>query len=288
MKYELYKLLEMSNDEYHKKQPLKDHHFSSSQLKTMIKDPQQFKTEHIDRKLEEERRNPAFDIGTYFHTAILEPHLLETECAVWKGGRRSGKQWQIFQEDNKGKAIITIPELVMAENLIKGVENNDVAWDLIDHEDATEELSLFGHLLDIPVKVRLDTLVLGKKKSYIADLKSTTGNVFDVYVLQKKISDYGYVLSAAMYMDLVNDYIDKNKLPYAYVDEFFLIFATKDYPSSKVYRLRDGDMGIAVGRAKYEFALNEIKKNIKQKWTFPDEISDIEPSAWEVDQWLGK
>lgn len=269
--YDLYKMYEISNDEYHKKLPLDQHHFSSSQLKELLKDPEDFKTKNIDRKLEDDRRNPAFDIGTYFHTAVLEPHLLDDECIVWKGGRRSGKLWQEFQVKHEKKAILTIPELVLAENLIKGVEKNDVAWDLIDHPDATEEYSLFGKILGIPVKVRLDTLVLGKDKSYIADLKSTTGNVRDVESLKAKISKYGYDLSAALYMDLVNDYIDYNKLPFAHITDFYLIFATKDYPSSKVYRLYEGGKGIAVGRAKYERALTELKKHIEQDWTFPSE-----------------
>lgn len=280
--YKLYN--DLSNADYHKKHSIKDHYFSSSQLKEMLKDPRFFITKNIHRKLEDDKRNPAFDIGTYFHTALLEPWNLESECAVWRQGRRSGKAWQTFAETHAGKAIITLPELAQANTLIKGVEANDVAWDLIDHPDAISEQSLFGEMFGIRTKVRFDTLKLGKDESYIADLKSTTGSVESEHEIRQKISNYSYDLSMAMYIDMINDYIDENELPYAHVKSFYLIFASKSYESCKVW---EGSRGtLAVGRAKYEKALDMIERFRNLDWKIPDEIGIVEPQPWDVSDWI--
>ena len=93
----------MSNADYHKQHAPEDHYYSSSQLKTILDDAETFKKKYITRELEDKSSNPVFDIGTYFHTAILEPHLLNEECAVFTGARRAGKVGKLLKQRMKVK-----------------------------------------------------------------------------------------------------------------------------------------------------------------------------------------
>lgn len=277
-------LFNISNSDYHKQHSVKDHFFSSSQVKTMLKDPELFHRKYITRVLSEDKRNPAFDIGTYFHTAILEPDLLEKECAVWKGGNRGSIKYKEFEKANKDKAIITLAELGKANALIKGIEDSDVCLDMIDHENSTYEGSLFMDLMGVQCKVRFDVLNLGKDYSFIGDLKSTTGNPKDGWGLRTKIHNYGYDVSAAFYVDMINEYITVNKLDLALVEDFWLYFATKDYPMAKAWKMSP-DM-LAVGRAKYRKALKMLKKYQANGWKFEEETGVLHPLPWEKSDWI--
>lgn len=274
---------DLSNDDYHAQLGPEEHYYSSSQIKDMLKDPELFHSKYITGELKQESK-PQFDIGSYIHTAVLEPHLLDKECAVYQG-RRSGKKWEEFQEANKGKAIITQAEVIKAENAINGLKNSPVCMELV--EGGKPEISLFlTNFMGIRAKVRFDTLSLTKDYSYIADVKSTTGNVKEEWSLRQKVHSFGYDVSAAMYVDMVNTFIKQQNLDVAFVDEFWLLFATKDMPQAKAWCLT-GEM-LDVGRAKLYKAVSLIKKYVANDWEFEDESGFLSPLPWESQEWLGE
>jgi hypothetical protein len=47
-----------------------------------------------------------FDFGTLGHMICFEPARVKTDVSIWTGGRRAGKAWDQFVEDNKGKLIV--------------------------------------------------------------------------------------------------------------------------------------------------------------------------------------
>jgi hypothetical protein len=67
---------DISNDHYHSNKTF----FSSSVLKDLLKDKELFHKKYI-LKEEVERSGPlnAFLFGSYVHTLILEPHLVDVE-----------------------------------------------------------------------------------------------------------------------------------------------------------------------------------------------------------------
>jgi len=65
---------ECTNEQYHS-----DKRFlSSSNLKLILKDVPRFKNEVIDGNRQNVSK-PAFDEGSYAHTLILEPHMVQKE-----------------------------------------------------------------------------------------------------------------------------------------------------------------------------------------------------------------
>lgn len=303
----VYTSKELSNNDYHGGDGV-----SSSQLKYLLDDPEVFYKMYVTKELPKPQ-STAFDLGTYFHTAILEPDLLEVECAVYTGKIRSGKLWNNFQHQNEGKAIITSSEKVQADRMIDAVKSSKVAMDLLSEGEA--EISCFVKLYvdyhDIYFCDKKDTwYVLGKegweptqshpKKSveilaksradwanlkggkYISDLKSTRGNVKDKKDIKGKISKYAYELSAAYYLDIFNAGMGDLKEGKA-ANDFIWIFASKDLGGCQCYRATQENL--IIGRAKWKKAIINYANCVRNKWDFPEELVDLEPSFYER-EWL--
>lgn len=275
--------------------------FSSSQLKDLLEDPEYFHRKYIKKEIEK-LEIPAFDIGTYFHTALLEPEKLKLECAVYEGVRR-GKDWEAFKEANANKAIITKTELDQANGLINAVQNSPVAMrrltkgqpevsafvnlriaesGVIYCHDLEKSVTVTGGFkkekapkkgTDITIKVRADLIA----DDFILDLKSTNGNTKSKYQMRTKVSSYNYDLSAALYLDMFSLVGER------VISDFIWVFASKDYFNSKSY-VASADM-IQIGRAKYFKALFTLAECLENDWQFEDSLGILEPQPFER-EWI--
>ena len=297
---------DMTSNEYH----TTENTFSSSQLKDILDDPEFFHKKYILKSIEREE-TPAFDVGTYFHTAVLEPHLIEKECAVYRGGKRIGKVWDEFKLQNKGKAIITESEYEKAASMITAVKASKVAERYLT--GGSPELSAFVtvyvvgsniytitsrgiYTMDIErgwfltilesipknavklvLKVRAD--YLNTNRLFISDLKSTSGNCKNTYKVLSSIRDYKYDLSASLYLDIFTAAHDMEHV----FSNFIWIFASKDTGSSKCY-IASQEL-VVVGRAKWCLAVSLLAKYIKSNWKFEDELGEIVPGYLEK-EWM--
>lgn len=283
---------ELSSEQYHGIAGV----YSSSQLKD-CEDPEYFHKKYISKEVEKVHI-PAFDVGTYFHTALLEPDKLQTECAVFTGIRRGGA-WDAFQAANAGKAIITDSEYKVALGLIKAVQDSPVSMGRLKRGDP--EVSAFIKLkvlgtsvyavtwgkvlgkygwedskipakgVEVWVKVRADLL----GEDFILDLKSTTGNCKDGNALRKKVADLQYDLSASLYLDIFS--AAKQRI----LSNFIWTFSSKDYFNARSY-LASQDM-ILIGRAKWKKAVIQLAEGIESNWKFEDSMGILTPPAWEYD-----
>jgi len=267
----LIKAKDLTNKQYHEDKDC----FSSSQFKLAKEDIEAFHKQYI---LGEKQNvsNPAFDIGTYYHTAVLEPETLDAECAVFLGKMRRGKEWDAFKEEHEGKAIITKSDYAKADRLIQSTLGNTILQNLMEGGEA--ELSCFTKVQGLDTKVRSDFIDVDR--GFIFDLKSTTGNAKDYKSINKKIDDLDYDLSAALYIDAFNTVLGKDV-----IKDFYWVVATKDeeFANCQVYKATKKNL--AVGRAKYMKAIEEIKRGYKNKWVFKDTIVNIDPTPWAFDQW---
>ena len=294
MALKLHKLIyDLSSEDYHSAPDSS----SSSQLKDLLDDEDVFIKKYIEKSVEREHID-AFDVGTYFHTGILEPHKLKKDCVVYPGKVRRGKDWEVFKKKNKGKAIVTDGQKSQAEGLVKAVKNSPIAQEYLVGKP---EVSLFteihishgkifapfyGKVLTIDgwidgalkkqpayktvIKVRADTL----GDNYISDLKSTTGNAKSNKSMREKISYYHYDLSASLYLDMFGLLLPD-------VEDFYWIFASKDMLNSRTYRASPNNK--RVGRAKYMKALIKMADCAKNNWQSVDYLDMLEPLPHELE-----
>jgi len=274
---------DMPNSVYHAQLPHEDHWYSSSQLKDILEDPEIFHRKYIEQTMEKED-NDNFEVGTYFHTAILEPKTLEKACAVFEGPKRAGKQWESFQEENKNKTIITLKGKMEADNLINATLASPIAMELINREGTKKEVSVFVVLDGVKIKVRFDVLYLSKEYSYGLDLKSTRGNPKNEYKIKDTLARYSYELPAALYIRAINEHIKRNDLPYAPIKDFYWVFASKDQALCRTW-ISTPDV-LKVGNAKIDKAFELLKKYEGQGWVFYDELGEADLPQWSKDEWL--
>jgi len=262
---------DLSNMEYHSRDEL-----SSSQLKDALEDVERFYKIHIAKTMAKKSMNSdAMDVGTYYHTAILEPEKLAEECAVFTE-RRAGAAWKAFEQQNAGKVILNLTGYGQAQTLIEATQNHKYAMTLINGCEA--ELSCFASIMGIPLRVRADGI--NTKGGYILDLKTMTGNAKDESTIIKAIRDRNYDMSAALYLDVFNMVLKKGSK----VQDFFWVFASKDYANCRVYRMTQELYDL--GRSKYMKALNDINEAKKKGWKFEDEgYSDINPAKFELNNY---
>jgi hypothetical protein len=276
----------------------------------MIEDPEVFYKKYVTKEIGRESL-PAFDVGTYFHTAVLEPEKLEEECAVFGGGIRRGKEWDDFKANAGSRAIITKSEKETADKLIAAIKGSPVCMSFLDSSkpevSAFIEIYVLGedvysikdetvHILvsvgwvpaldiepdslaefgtKIILKTRADALGMGT--GIISDLKSTTGNCKNAHEMQGKVNSYQYDLSAALYLDVFSMASNED------YHTFVWLFASKDMGNARAYRATDKN--IMVGRAKWKKAILDLAFYLNNNWTFTDSLGEIGPSVYSL-EWL--
>jgi hypothetical protein len=248
----------ISNEKYHAEKE----HLSSSNLKMLLKDTKQF---YKDKILGEgEPLKGAFlDEGNYAHSLILEPHMVDEEYSFFEGNRKAGKDWKAFEAEHKdsGKIILSAPQKLRVENWVKAYNKRPEAVDLV--KGANSELSLFSEMLGVPLKVRAD--IINVEKGFIADVKTTASDP-DVDTFRFTVEQYGYDLSAALYVDMFSRKYEK---PF----DFYFIVLGKRTLTCEVYKASDLTLG--KGRRKVMNAIKIYKGCLESgKW---DSIKEVKP-----------
>lgn len=270
---------DLSNADYHGEKG----HFSSSQLKDVLEDIEYFYKVHISREIVKERTGNQLAIGTYIHTAILEPHLLETDCAVYLGATRRGKEWDAFEEANKHKTIITGKEKEEAQVCIDAIRSDAQCMKYV--EPTEKEVSVFSTVMGVPLKARADAICHGAigingGRPYILDVKSTSSNAKNEFEIKSEIENWNYDLSAAFYLEVFSS-ISARKY-----EDFFWAFASKKWANAQLWKASP-EM-LAVGRAKLRKALKLIWEYAEKGWKFESRVLEIAPKAYVASEWLEK
>lgn len=289
-------IYDMESNDYHSTPGT----YSSSQFKDCLDDMEIFYKKHILKEGKKLSTN-AFDVGTYFHTGVLEPEKLKTECAVYQGKVRRGKEWDKFVKNSKGKLVLTKSHADQGDKLVKIVQESPVAMSYVNR--GTPEVSVFLQLAvsNGEIYAPFQKLILGREgwekftgkipkdavilivktradslgDDFILDLKSTTGNAKSERSLRNSVSKYNYDLSASLYLDVFSAVLKKP------MSKFIWTFASKDYYNSRSYKA--SPTNILIGRAKWRKAVLRIAEGILNDWEFSDHMGILEPNAYELE-----
>jgi hypothetical protein len=216
-------IVDLSNEDYHAERE----HLSSSNLKMLLKDPADFYEQKIlGNKPEPSPRTQAnFDEGTYAHSLLLEPHLIDQEFRFYDGWKKIGKAWEDFKEENQGYILLSKPQRVRVERWVSSARKMSLANELLKGGKA--EASLFMDYNGIPLKVRAD--YINVEKGYIVDVK-TSGQGSDLESFKITVDGFGYDISSAMYLKLFEKHYGK---PF----EFYFLVLDKRDNNTEIYKL---------------------------------------------------
>src|SRR5882757_9377749 len=82
----------------------------------------------LGNKVNEEKA--AFDEGTFTHALILEPEKI-SEFAIYNGLRKSGPVFQDFKDNNAGKIVLSMPQVLRCQKMYESYKAMTVANELI-------------------------------------------------------------------------------------------------------------------------------------------------------------
>jgi exodeoxyribonuclease VIII len=135
-----------------------------STLKAIDRSPLHF--EHRRRHALED--NDRMAVGRAVHALVLEPATFERDFAVFEG-RRAGKAWEAFEEDNSDRTILRLQDLERAQAIAAAVRRHSAAAALLAQGTPEHTIRWTDTTTDEPCKARLDWI----NDHAIADLKVT-------------------------------------------------------------------------------------------------------------------
>lgn len=184
-------IYDITNEQYHEASAI-----SRSQLMLIDKSPYHFWYEVLSEMSEKKEATPAMNIGSAFHTLLLEPELFEKEyCIAPKIDRRTkaGKEeYQSFLDKNTDKILLTDEQYNKALIMAEHVKQHEIVTTLLDEAQFEKSIFWTDQETGLQFKTRPDIW----SQKMVVDLKTTQDA--SPYKLQRSALEYGYYLQAGM------------------------------------------------------------------------------------------
>ena len=179
-------ILEKLKDDEHYYGEFGQQFLSNSNIKTLMSNPKDLRKPMP--------KIPAFLVGGYFHTAILEPEKLGNFETVDAKSRNS----KVYKDAAKGDIIMLEQERVQADSLVAAMKSNEVCANLINPLDGDVEYEVPGvaELMGNMWKGKAD--ILNHTERLVVDLKTTS----DINKFRYSASKYNYDSQAYIYREL--------------------------------------------------------------------------------------
>ena len=179
-------ILEKLRDDEHYYGKFGQQFLSNSDISTLLKNPKDL---HKPKP-----SSPAFLVGGYFHTAILEPDKLKSFKIV----EASTRNTKAYKEISDGELCLLKHEVDQIELMTQAVMDNDVCRDLIKPllGQVEYEEPRVGKIHDQMWKGKAD--IINHEDKLVIDLKTTS----DIDKFQWSASKYNYDSQAYIYSTL--------------------------------------------------------------------------------------
>lgn len=184
-------IYDITNEQYHAADGI-----SRSQLMLLDKSPYHFWYQVLSGMAERRAATPAMNVGSAFHTLLLEPNLFDEEYCVLpnldrrtKGGKA---MYEEFVAENQGKIVLTQDQIEQVLLMVEQVKSHEIVKTLLD--EAQFEQSIFWTDLETGIQFKARPDIWSAKM--VVDLKTTVDAA--AYKLQRSALEYGYYLQAGM------------------------------------------------------------------------------------------
>lgn len=266
----------LSSFDYHSNES----HHSSSIIKKLLSKTG-LAVQH-DRMNKDGKSNPIYDFGSLVHALVLEPEKVPDQFLQMPFGldarTKEGKATRDALNKRAQDAHITLIDAVSWERAIcaaAAITSHPVASVLL--RDTINEASLFVDVDGLPLKVRPDAI--STCSPILLDIK-TSADVSMANVM-RSVCNYGYDISAAMYLDCINRCPELLKAANCPAFEtMILIMVASEYPHEVT--LFDLAEYLPVATAKYRHCLHLLRDCIGARWqnTFPTEVRMLPMPPW--------
>ena len=244
---------DLSNEEYHAD---KDY-ISRSAIMDYDKSPYTYWAKHINPDRPKKDATPAMELGTAFHTLILESERFDKEYEMKPTpvllkdvGRELYDKYKCVIEylEQSGKRLLSFDDWHNLMAMKAKLESNEQAMELI--RDARIENSFFwqDEHTGLLLKARPDVL----QRNMIIDLKTCADA--SEKAIQNEVFRYGYDVQMSMIRDGV-EAIEGNR-----IDNFILICIETKYPYNIGIYILDEEI-IENARYKYKNLLLQLKES---------------------------
>lgn len=217
-------IYDMPSEEYHKLERL-----SSSGIKKLIISSQDFYKTSWMNKNKREHKSDAFNLGTAYHTAILEGldvfnsrYAIEPVCDKrTTAGKNIFNQWKENNPDCTPISEETYDDII--ESYVRVQEVTDL------FRDGRSEVTILWNdeETNVPMKARLDY----KKPSILPDLKTfSNSNGMDINrLIARHVVQYQYFIQQAVYREAVEE---ECSFPFVFVQtQGICNVLVKEFPS---------------------------------------------------------
>ena len=253
---------DISNEDYHSCPSV-----SRSQLLELQKSPKKYWYKYISG-LAEEETSAALNLGTAFHTLILEPENFGETIAIVPDDKKNPtkaqinakepsdstrlliKWWDDFRGQNEGKIILRQKDINNLQDMAKSIRAEPAAQKILGKKGIIEG-SFFWTDEETGIMVQSRPDFITNDGKICVDVKTTADASMDKF--QRSIINYGYDLQAFMCMEACRQYFG-----YA-PDAFIFIACEKDAPHDTAFYLAD-EYVLRRGEMLYRNLLNKLKE----------------------------
>lgn len=235
----------ISNEEYHESEGI-----SRSKLMLLNKSPHHFWYEVLSGKAIKKEATPAMNVGSAFHTLLLEPEKFNEEFAVAPVLDRrttAGKElYAKFNAEHGNKIILTSDQYKQTSVMVKHIKEHEIVTTLLD--DSVFEQSIFWTDNETGIQFKCRPDIWSSKM--VVDLKTTSDA--SEYMTQRSSLNYGYYLQSGMIYEACKA-IDK---PF---EMFVHLFCEKEAPYvPAVYLMKEEALQFGVSQ------FNDLKIKLKR------------------------
>lgn len=229
--------------------------------------------------LDQEKRDQ-IDQGTLGHLFMLEPWKLDDEVAIWTGGRRAGKEWEKYKEDNDGKLLIRQADFDRVEECCRVVLDQfktyyPQVFGLI--AEGEQEVAVFSEEYGMQTKGLIDWINVRRGVGTIVDLKFSEKGT-DSHIVDRNVRRFQYDTKIACYRRWFERESGKD------IRECVNITVCTTAPYGVIVK-RYGDTAYGHGWDKAKRLLQATKKAIEtDRWPMFLVDEEYIPPAWEHEE----
>ncbi len=249
---------------------------SNSDLATLyFKSPAHLKW----RKDHVEPGTEAMNLGSLFHTLVLEPEHMTRRFHIFEGEKRSKvKKEEWAKAEGSGKIVVREKATADVVEMVKSVKAHPAAGAFLERMDGTiYERPIYWkeETTGLLCKVKPDIIIHNTQLRILVDLKKTRDASYKGF--QKAIGTYLYDMQAAYYLDGAKAGTGKD------FDAFCFICCEPEPPYAVSVYLADAEM-IEKGRELYKHNLGIFKKCLNTgEWPgYPKDVQTISLPMWRL------